>query len=206
AFTGVAMAQLAQAGRVDLQAPVSRYLPDLPAAWGKVRVRQLLAHTSGLPDILDAQGLLGGGSEQAAWAQVTALPMEAEPGARYRYNQTNYVLLSRIIARQSGMPYARFLASGQFSTARMARTTFGDSYDLIPDAATMYSLAPRATDAADAPQRLSHWFYDMPPSLWAGGGVLTTADDTARWLVALGDSRLLGDAARARMWTAEPLA
>lgn len=87
----------------------------------------------------------------------------------------------------------------------MARTTFGDSYDLIPDAATMYSLAPRATDAADAPPRLSHWFYDIPPSLWAGGGILTTADDTARWLVALTDGRLLQDAARKRMWTAERL-
>ncbi len=88
----------------------------------------------------------------------------------------------------------------------MARTTFGDSYDLIPDAATMYSLAPRATDAADAPSRLSHWFYDIPPSLWAGGGILTTADDTARWLVALTEGRLLPETALRRMWSAERLA
>ena len=205
AFTGVAAAQLAQQGQLDLDAPASRYLDDLPAAWRDVRVRQLLAHTSGLPDILDANGLLGGGSEAQAWTAVTARPVEAAPGQRFAYNQTNYVLLARIIAQQSGMPYERFLATGQFSSARMARTTFGDSYDLIPDAATMYSLAPRATDAADAPSRLSHWFYDMPPSLWAGGGILTTADDTARWLVALTDGRLLQDAARKRMWTAERL-
>ncbi len=115
------------------------------------------------------------------------------------------MLLARIIARQSGMPYERFLATGQFSTARMARTTFGDSYDLIPDAATMYSYLPRATDAKDATPRLSHWFYDMPPSLWAGGGILTTADDTARWLVALQDGRLLEQRAVQQMWTAERL-
>lgn len=60
-FTGVAMMQLAEAGLVDLNAPVSRYLDDLPKAWRTVRVRRLLAHTSGLPDILDQQGLLGGG-------------------------------------------------------------------------------------------------------------------------------------------------
>ncbi|MGS7839948.1 serine hydrolase domain-containing protein [Stenotrophomonas maltophilia] len=206
AFTGVAIAQLAEQGRLDLDAPASRYLDDLPAAWKDVRLRQLLAHTSGLPDILDAKGLLGGGSEAQAWTEVTARPVEAAPGQRFAYNQTNYVLLARIIARQSGMPYERFLATAQFSSARMARTTFGDSYDLIPDAATMYSLAPRATDAADTPPRLSHWFYDIPPSLWAGGGILTTADDTARWLVALTEGRLLGDAARARMWSAERLA
>ncbi|WP_414539115.1 serine hydrolase domain-containing protein [Stenotrophomonas forensis] len=206
AFTGVAIAQLAEQGRLDLDAPASRYLDDLPATWKDVRVRQLLAHTSGLPDILDANGLLGGGSEAQAWTAVTARPVEAAPGQRFAYNQTNYVLLARIIAQQSGMPYDRYLATGQFSGARMARTTFGDSYDLIPDVATMYSLAPRATDAADMRPRLSHWFYDMPPSLWAGGGILTTADDTARWLVALSEGHLLQDAARQRMWTAERLA
>lgn len=206
AFTGVAAAQLAQEGRLDLDAPASRYLDDLPPAWRDVRVHQLLAHTSGLPDILDANGLLGGGSEAQAWAAVTTRPLEAAPGQRFAYNQTNYVLLARIIAKQSGMSYERFLATRQFSSARMARTTFGDSYDLIPDAATMYSLAPRATDAADAPSRLSHWFYDIPPSLWAGGGILTTADDTARWLAALTEGRLLPETALRRMWSAERLA
>lgn len=206
AFTGVAAAQLAQQGRLDLDAPVARYLDALPPAWQGVRVRQLLAHTSGLPDILDERGLLGGGTEAQAWQAVTARPMDAAPGQRFAYNQTNYVLLARLIARQSGMPYERFLASYQFSTAGMSRTTFGDSYDLIPDAATMYSLAPRATEAADRPPRLSHWFYDIPPSLWSGGGILTTADDTARWLAALTDGRLLAEPSRTRMWTAEPLA
>lgn len=206
AFTGVAAAQLAQQGKLDLDAPVARYLDALPPAWQGVRVRQLLAHTSGLPDILDERGLLGGGTAAQAWQAVTARPMDAAPGQRFAYNQTNYVLLARLIARQSGMPYERFLASYQFSTAGMSRTTFGDSYDLIPDAATMYSLAPRATEAADTPSRLSHWFYDIPPMLWSGGGILTTADDTARWLAALSNGRLLDDDRRARMWTAEPLA
>lgn len=206
AFTGVAIAQLAEQGRLDLDAPASRYLNDLPAAWQDVRLRQLLAHTSGLPDILDAKGLLGGGSEAQAWAAVTARPVDAAPGQRFAYNQTNYVLLARIIAQQSGMSYEHFLTTGQFSGARMARTTFGDSYDLIPDVATMYSLAPRTTDAANTPPRLSHWFYDMPPSLWAGGGILTTADDTARWLVALTEGRLLPETALRRMWSAERLA
>ncbi|WP_163274901.1 serine hydrolase, partial [Enterobacter hormaechei] len=76
-------------------APDSRYLHDLPAAWKDVRVRQLLDHTSGLPDILDANGLLGGGSEAQAWAAVTVRPVEAPPGQRFAYNQTNYVLLAR---------------------------------------------------------------------------------------------------------------
>lgn len=204
-FTGVAMAQLAQAGKVDLEAPVSRYLDDLPTAWRGVRVRQLLAHTSGLPDILDAQGLLGGGSEQAAWQAVTALPVEAPAGERFMYNQTNYVLLARIIARQSGMPYAQYVAKQQFAAAGMPRSTFGDSYDLVANAATIYSWLPRKTDPAGAPTRLSHWFYDMTPELWAGGGILTTADEVAHWLVALSGGQLLDRRGVRRMWAAEPL-
>lgn len=94
-FTGVALAQLAEDGRVDLDAPVWRYLDDLPASWHAVRVRQLLAHTSGLPDILDAEGLLGGGSEQDAWQAVRALPAEAVAGERFQYNQTNYSSTTR---------------------------------------------------------------------------------------------------------------
>lgn len=204
-FTGVAMAQLAQAGRVDLQAPVSRYLDDLPPAWGKVQVRQLLAHTSGLPDILDAQGLLGGSTEEQAWTQVTALPVEAAPGERFLYNQTNYVLLARIIARQAGMPYPQYMARHQFDVVGMPRTTFGDSYDLVADAATIYSWFPRRTDAADAPQRLSHWFYDLSPGLWAGAGMLTTADEVGRWIIALSQGQLLKTTGVRRMWTPERL-
>lgn len=60
AFTGVAMMQLVEAGQVDLDAPISTYLQQLPSAWQGIRVRQLLAHTSGLPDIVDGNGLVGG--------------------------------------------------------------------------------------------------------------------------------------------------
>lgn len=204
-FTGVAVMQLAEAGKVDLDAPVSAYLADLPEAWRGVRVRQLLAHTSGLPDILDAQGLLGGSTEQAAWAAVTQLPVEAVPGARFTYNQTNYVLLARIIAAQSAMPYDRYVATRQFDVAGMPSTTFGDSYDLIANSATIYSWFPRRTDAPDATPRLSHWFYDMTPGLWAGGGMLTTADDVAQWLVALSGNRLINAGSARRMWTPERL-
>ncbi|HEY0334111.1 MAG TPA: serine hydrolase domain-containing protein [Stenotrophomonas sp.] len=204
-FTGVAMMQLAQAGRVDLAAPISRYLQDLPPAWQGIRVRQLLAHTSGLPDLLDEQGLIGGGSEQAAWQAVQRLPMEAPIGDKFMYNQTNYVLLARIIAKQSGMPYEQFIAERQFAKVGMPSAIFGDSYDLIPNAATMYSYFPRKTDAEGDTQRLSHWFYDMTPGLWAGGGIQTTASEVANWLIALSNDRLINAVHLREMWTPEKL-
>ena len=204
-FTGVATMQLAEAGLVDLDAPISRYLVDLPEAWRAVRVRQLLAHTSGLPDILDQQGLLGGGSEPDAWKAVKSRPMEAPVGERFAYNQTNYALLARIIATQTGMPYEQYLAKRQFAVADMPLSTFGDSYDLVANAATMYSYFPRKTDAEGDSERLSHWFYDMPHGLWAGGGIQTTAEEVARWMIALSTGQLISPASVSNMWTPEKL-
>lgn len=204
-FTGVAMMQLAEAGLVDLNAPVSRYLDDLPQAWRAVRIRQLLAHTSGLPDILDQQGLLGGGSEADAWKVVKSRPMDAPIGESFAYNQTNYALLAQIIAKQTKMPYEKYLAERQFAVVGMPSSTFGDSYDLVANAATMYSYFPRKTDAEGDSERLSHWFYDMPHGLWAGGGIQTTADEVAHWMIALSAGQLISTDNVRNMWTPEKL-
>lgn len=204
-FTGVAMMQLAEAGLVNLDAPVSRYLDDLPAAWHSVRVRQLLAHTSGLPDIVDQPSPVLGGTEADMWKAVKQQPMVAPIGDRFAYNQTNYGLLAQIITKQTKMPYARYMAEQQFAVAGMKLTTFGDSYDLVANAATVYSYFPRRTLAPDDANRLSHWIYDMPYSLHAGGGIQTTADEVARWVIALSSGRFISAASMQSMWTPEKL-
>ena len=200
-FTGVAMMQLAEAGLVDLDAPVSRYLDDLPEAWRAIRIRQLLGHTSGLPDIVDQKGLIGGGSERDAWKAVKGLPMDAPVGDRFAYNQTNYGLLAQIISKQVKMPYEQYVAKRQFAPANMPLSMFGDSYDLVPNAATIYSYSPRGTMAKDDGNRISRWIYDMPYSLWAGGGIQTTADEVARWIIALSNGKLVSIANVKNMWT-----
>ena len=205
AFTGVAVMQLVQDGRVDLDAPLSRYLDDVPDAWREVRIRQLLGHTSGLPEIVDAQGSLGGLKERDAWTAVEARQIEARPGEQFAYNQTNYGLLSRIISTLTGQPYEQFVAQRQFDAAGMASTTFGDSYDLVAGAATIYSVSPRGTMAPNDADRLSHWLYDMPYSLWAGGGIQTTAEELSHWIIALTENRLLDAPQVQRMWRPERL-
>ncbi|UUZ55841.1 beta-lactamase family protein [Massilia sp. H-1] len=87
----------------------------------------------------------------------------------------------------------------------MSLATFGDSYDLVPNAATIYAFAARGTSASDDGKRLSHWFYGIPYGLWAGGSVQTSADDVARWLIALAEGRLISQASLRRMWTPEKL-
>ena len=98
AFTGVAATQLIEQGKLDLTAPVSRYLDGLPSAWQPITIRQLLTHTSGLPNIVDNDtGGIIAPTEQSAWAKVLAMPLAFAPGERFSYCQTNYLLIGRII-------------------------------------------------------------------------------------------------------------
>ncbi len=198
-FTGVAIMQLAQAGKLDLEAPISTYLDGLPEQWRAIRIRQLLAHSSGLPNIVDENGLIGGGSEAEAWAKVQTLPMDGKTGTAFAYNQTNYVLLGRLIEKIAGRPFEAFLAERQFRSAGMMHARFGDGYDIVPGRAAVYikGQAGRGTRDKDA---LYHWIDDIPVSTRAGAGLYTTADDLARWIIALQDGRLLSKSSLARMW------
>lgn len=204
-FTGVATMQLVEAGLVDLNAPVSRYLKDLPEAWRGIRIRQLLGHTSGLPDIVDQEGLIGDGSELSAWDAVKDLPMDTVVGAQFSYNQTNDGLLAQIISKHTNMPYEKYIAEHQFVVAKMSLSTFGDSDDLVPNSATIYATTPRGTLAPDDGNRLSKWIYEMPYSLWAGGGIQTTAEELALWLLAFSNSRLINHVNVQKMWIPEKL-
>jgi CubicO group peptidase (beta-lactamase class C family) len=204
-FTGVAMMQLAEAGLVEIDAPISRYLGDLPEAWQGVRVRQLLAHTSGLPNIVDRQGLIGGGTELEAWKAVKDRPMDAPVGERFAYNQTNYGLLARIITKQAKMPFEQYFAEHQFAVAGMRATTFGDSYDVVPNSATIYSYSRRRTLVEGDADRLAHWIDELPPGLRTGAGIRTTADEVARWIIALSTGRLIDGASVKAMWLPEKL-
>jgi CubicO group peptidase (beta-lactamase class C family) len=199
-FTGVAIMQLAEMGKLDLAAPVSRYLPGLPAAWQGVTLTQLLNHTSGLPDIVDqstSRMIVPG--DAAAWAAVQALPVQFAPGERFSYNQTNYLLLGRIIDQLSGQPFADFVRQRQFEAVGMPHTQFGDSRDVIVGKADAYrrgSGSVRYVNAID----------EFPAPLRTGAGIITSAGELARWLIALQQGRLLTQASLDAMWTPSTMA
>ncbi|MBC8082073.1 MAG: beta-lactamase family protein, partial [Hymenobacter sp.] len=136
-FTSVAIMQLVEAGKIRLSAPVAVYLDSLPEAWRPVTIRQLLTHTSGLPDLfnlLDANtgGLVGLKNERASWEKLKSQPMEFAPGKSFSYNQTNGYLLGKIITKAYGKPFVDVFAEKEFRPAGMTHTLFGDSRDVIP--------------------------------------------------------------------------
>lgn len=205
ALTGVAVMQLVEDGKLDLEAPVARYLPGLPAAWQPVTVRQLLTHVSGLPNILRVLNPATGGlmgSEAAAWAQVRALPLDFAPGTQFSYNQTNYALLGRLIDTLAGRPFAQVFAQRQFQVAGMPATGFGDSRDVIPRFAPTYRYLPRWDGHPLPTPRLAHNYAEFPAFRRTASGLNSTAQDLARWLIALQAGRLLRTPEALRtLWT-----
>lgn len=205
AFTGVAAMQLVAAQKLDLAAPVSRYLSDLPVEWRPITIRQLLTHSSGLPDIVDSNSgaMIGAGGEEAAWIAVTALPLVSAPGTRSSYNQTNYVLLGRIIDRLAQQPFTTFFHTRQFAPARMRHTGFGDVRDWRPGKAKSYRFnAPTLSSRGT----LGRADVEFPPMTRTAAGMEGTAGDMARWIVALLDGRLIGRASLPLLWTPAVLA
>lgn len=202
AFVGVAVMQLVEAGKLDLAAPIGRYLPTLPAAWHPVLVRQLLTHTSGLPDILPEDALVTENNEKAAWAEVQKQPMDFKPGERFAYNQTNYLLLGQLIDKLSGQPFAEFIRQRQLTPVGMPRTSFGDAHAVLPRLARGYTFTQYLDGRPRRGKEMRNLFEVFPPSLRPAAGMSSTAEEVARWVVALQQGKLLQPASLPTLWTA----
>jgi CubicO group peptidase (beta-lactamase class C family) len=193
AFTGVAVMQLVESGRLELSAPVSTYLNGLPETWRPITVRQLATLSSGLPEIMiytadSSAALIGDGSEEGAWKAAYASPMEYPTGKGYSYTQTNYALLGKIIDSLSGKPFTEFIAERQFAVAGMPNTRYFNDRDIVPNRANTYMCV--STDGKPTGQTVnSH--INWPPILRTAAGLHSTAEDLANWLIALQRGALL---------------
>ncbi len=114
-ITATLVQLLRERGRLDLEAPLQRYLPDCGGAdKAGITLRQLLTHSSGLPASLPGNGAGDWAGAAAAERIACGLPLGAEPGTRFRYSDVNYILLGRIVERQAGLPLAQFAEQALF--------------------------------------------------------------------------------------------
>lgn len=190
AFTGVAAMREVEAGRLDLSKPIGTYVADLPEAWRGIEVRRLLSHNSGLPDFKDDDG-----NGTAAWESTVAKPIRFQPGERFEYNQTNYALVQMAINGLRHRPRDATLAQEQFAIAGMNHSGFGDTRDQDPNRVVSYGYR-QATP--DQPAVRTEIFSSLHR---AAAGMTSTANDMAKFLIALQDGELLKPATQAAMWT-----
>ena len=198
-FTAASVLLLVGDGRLRLSDRVGDLLAGLPPAWHPVTVRQLLSHTSGLPDVTRESGHLDliADSWERALPMLEAAPLQFAPGERWAYTQTNYVLLAQIVERISGLTLEEFMAERLFRPLGMVDTFFAAPGDATRSCATNYELS----DGGETVRR----DLEFPPFVHAAGGLCASLEDLIRWNVALDSGRVLSSELAQQMWSATPL-
>ncbi len=144
-FTGLAIAQLAQRGKIDLDADIHTYLSWVPAFDGaKITVRQLLHHTSGIREEHELCGLAGLGCESTFRLQhfrnivARQKKLNFAPGTRYSYSNTGYMLLGEVVKAASGKSLRAYADENIFRPAGMTTFFLDEAAEPIPDQAIGY--------------------------------------------------------------------
>lgn len=192
-FTGVAVLQLADAGKIELDAPLGRYLTDYPnAETAKVTIRQLLTHRGGTGDI----GILErkDGANRAKVRTIGDIvrlngsrPPDFPPGSKVDYSNYGFILLGAVIERVTGGSYYDYVAEHVFKPAGMTAAGFPDR-DHLQEVAdgytTFFGEEPRLVPSADV----------LPWRGASAGGGVASANDMLRFFTALKTGKLLSPA------------
>ena len=185
-FTAAAILLLQEQGKLLLDDKVSKFIPDLTRA-NEVTIRQLLSHTSGYQDYwpqdyvmpmmlqpVTAQRIMDG------WARK---PLDFEPGSKWQYSNTNYVIAGVIIERASGKSLLEFMQEKIFTPLGMTSVASMDVTKATasdPVGYLRYALGPLRV----APKEGKGW-------LFAAGELAMTAEDLAKWDIAIMDQKVL---------------
>lgn len=179
-FTCLAALLLAEDGKLDLDVPATRYLPELPALKGVPTLRQFMTHTSGYRCDLDMGTLANGEALVPPGWSLKALFRQTEvnfaPGQAQTYCNGGYHLLSHAIERAAGMPFEQFLKARIFDPLGMSATAGVPSdMDAEPGMATTHLPNP---DASGGGWRRGFFLTDVRGE----GNVVSTVDDMLCWL------------------------
>ncbi len=188
-FTAASLVLLQQDGKLSLDDPVRKYIPELPDYGAPLTIRHLLNHTSGIRDWGTVMSLTGTGRGDRVISQDLAFDiiihqrgLDFTPGAEYSYSNSGYTLAAIIIERVSKQKYPAFVEERLFKPLGMKNSSWRDDYQrIVPGRAQAYSR-----------QGNQPWRLNMPfMNVYGNGGMLTTVGDWMKWNAML-DSKSLG--------------
>jgi D-alanyl-D-alanine carboxypeptidase len=179
-FTAAAVLALVQDGRVDLDGPITQYLPNAPVQGRTITVRQLLSHTSGIPDYAESPRIPAlkrlDLPPDSLVALIATTPFYFEPGEQMRYSNTGFALLGLLIEQVSGQSYATYVEQRVLRPAGAAQAHFCDPQALVRHLARGYAATPDGLRPAA---------FISPHLPYAAGGFCGTAVDLTAWNAAL---------------------
>jgi CubicO group peptidase (beta-lactamase class C family) len=201
AFTLAAALTLADERKLDLDAPVERYLADFPHRGHGVTVRRIGAHQSGIADAFADRNYyttVHFSSLDGAYRGIAAAPLAFTPGSRTEYATGLFTIVGRVLERIAGEDYLDLMRRRVFEPAGMKSTVPNDPRQPVSHRAAFY--VPRGAGGFD-PAPAFDPSFKLP-----GAGFLSTAEDLARFGAALLGPGLLSDGSRRELFTPVPLA
>jgi D-alanyl-D-alanine carboxypeptidase len=194
-FTATAIMMLVEQGKLSLADPISRYLEGTPESWKPITIRHLLNQTSGIKDFINepTASLRLEVTEEEVLKATAARPLNFQPGERYAYSNTNYHLLAMILRKITGQWYGDFLRQVIFEPLGMRHTRIMSWTELVANRAAGYRW--------QGDKLLNGQFVAESILAYGGGGILSTAEDMAKWDLALRGERLLKRASLEQMWS-----
>jgi len=203
-LTSAAVGLLVERGRLQLDDPIQKYVPDFPQTKWPVTLRELMAHTSGMRS--------DGGDEGPLFTKHCDRPVEAlpeianselrfEPGSEYRYGRYSFIAVSAAIESAAGEPFLTFMQREIFEPLRMDNTFPEPDTDPVEDRATPYF--PKF---AGDPRYGNDLMRPLQYSCYAGASVfLSTPTDLVRFVLALNSGKLLQPSTVQLLQTAQRL-
>jgi CubicO group peptidase (beta-lactamase class C family) len=208
-FTAALVLQQVAEGRLGIDDPLTKFLPDypmpmpmpMPTGGRTVLLRHLLTHTSGIPNYTEGDYVTRRATQaltpEALVASFRDAPFEFEPGTRFKYSNSNYVVLGLILERVTGKRYADLLAERITRPLGLTSTFYCGNQPARPEEASGYRVvAGRIVPALP---------IDMSTP-FAAGGLCSSVVDLVRWAVALRTGRVIPPALYAEMTTQATLA
>ena len=194
-FTAIAGMMLVEQGRMHLDDKITRYLDGLPADWSDMTLRHLLTHTAGLKGHAELPGFDARKeyTEPEFLQLFTSRRLDFQPGEKWAYSSTGYNLAAMVIAKVSGVPYEQYVAEHIFRPLEMTRTRFKEVEAIVPQRADGYRFDAQHQWRKTEPFRAK--------VLAASGGILSTAEDLAKFDAALDSETLLKHSSLEAMWT-----
>jgi len=188
-FTAASILLLQERGKLNVQDPVKKYMPDAPAAWDQIAIYNLLTHTSGIPSFT-------GFPEYSKWepfattpaesvARFREKPLDFAPGEKWSYSNSGYLLLGYLIEKITGGSYAQFVRENIFTPLGMRDSGYDSNSAVIAHRASGY------TPVKDALENAGFINMTIPH---AAGALYSTTEDLLKWERGLFGAKLLSPA------------
>ncbi len=207
-ITATAAMVLYERGKLDLDAPVQAYCPSFPKKEAPITTRELLGHLGGIrhdrthsfddPEVINTKHvndpIVGGLSF------FKDDPLVALPGTKFSYSTNGYTVVGCVIEGASGMKYVDFVRESVLLPAGMTHTQVDNYSAIIPNRTRFYSCSPDPSCEDKSGPVINSRFVDIGFKT-AGDGWLSSAEDMAKFEVAMLNNRLVSSATRKIMWT-----